>query len=182
MKLLIGYDGSDSADASLRELARAGLAKNMEALILVDDVWLPSSPSEFSRAVSARRMLAAESSSFVPALRAVEEGRALSRHALRRARSLFPDWDVRVEVSSGVGSPASELIRKATSWEADCVFVGIHGHESQICTGVSIRLAARLTSSSPCSVELSRSVKREPEHRHLPLIRDTLGSPKLWAG
>lgn len=51
MKLLIGYDGSESADISLVELARAGLAQNVEALILIDDVWLPSSPSEYSRAV-----------------------------------------------------------------------------------------------------------------------------------
>ncbi len=331
MKLLIGYDGSDCADASLAELARAGLTKNVEALILVDEVWLPSSPSEISRAVSARRMLAAESSSFVPALRAVEEGRALSRQALRRARSLFPDWDVRVDVSPGVGSPASEVIRKAASWEADlivvgsdsghrpqagfgggealmkviadapcsvrlartksraatgsvrllvaanrspqvmsaaraiaarkwpegsecrfvetseriggaaespdipyevttptemsdgeyysalavatlrsaglrvsvvegkgslhkaiieeaydweadCVFVGTDEYESLIETGEQVRLAATLRSSSPCSVELSRAVKRETEHRYMPLIRDTLGSSRIRAG
>ena len=54
MKLLIGYDGSESADASLVELARAGLTQNVEVLILIDEVWLPSSPSEYSRAISAR--------------------------------------------------------------------------------------------------------------------------------
>lgn len=160
MKLLIGYDGSERADASLAELARAGLTRTVEALILVDDVWLPSSPSEFSRAVSERRMLAAESSSFVPALRAVEEGRALSRQALRRALSLFPDWDVRVDVSPGVGPPASELIRKAASWEADLIVIGSDlGRMPQAVSGGGEALR-RVIADAPCSVRLARTKSR----------------------
>ncbi|HKS30040.1 MAG TPA: universal stress protein [Pyrinomonadaceae bacterium] len=159
MKLLIGYDGSESADASLAELTRAGLDKNVEALILVDEVWLPSSPTEFSRAVSARRMLAAESYSFVPALRAVEEGRALSRQALRRARSLFPDWDLRVDVSHGVGSPASELVRKAASWEADLIVIGSDsGHMPQ--AGFGGEALRKVIADAPCSVRLARTKSR----------------------
>jgi nucleotide-binding universal stress UspA family protein len=160
MKLLIGYDGSESADASLVELARAGLGQNVEALILVDDVWLPSSPSEYSRAVSARRMLAAETYSFVPALRTLEEGRALSREAMRRARSLFPDWDVRVEVSHSAGSPASELIRRAVSREADLIVIGSdsgHGPQDGFGVGAALR---KIISEAPCSVRLSRTRTR----------------------
>jgi nucleotide-binding universal stress UspA family protein len=160
MKLLIGYDGSESADRSLVELARAGLDKNVEALILVDDLWLPSSPSEYSRAVSARTMLAAESYSFVPALRTLEEGRALAREVLRRARSLFPDWDVRVDVSHSAGSPASELIRRAVSWEADLIVIGSdsgHGHQAGFGVGAALR---KIISEAPCSVRLSRTRTR----------------------
>jgi nucleotide-binding universal stress UspA family protein len=160
MKLLIGYDGSESADRSLVELARAGLAKNVEALILIDDVWLPSSPSEYSRAISARRMLASETSSFVPALRLVEEGRALSREAVRRARSLFPDWDVIVDVSHSVGSPASELIRRAVSWEADLIVIGSDsglGPQDGFSVGGAFR---KIVSEAPCSVRLARTRTR----------------------
>jgi nucleotide-binding universal stress UspA family protein len=160
MKLLIGYDGSESADRSLVELTRAGLAQNVEALILVDDVWLPSSPSEYSRAVSARRMLASEIYSFVPALRTLEEGRALSREAVRRARSLFPGWDVTVDVSHSVGSPASELIRRAASWKADLIVIGSdsgHGPQAGFGVGGAFR---KIVSEAPCSVRLARTRTR----------------------
>lgn len=155
--MLIGYDGSESADASLVELARAGLDQNVEAMILVDDVWLPSSTSEYSRALSARKMLASENSSFVPALRTVEEGRALSRHVLRRARSLFPDWDVRADVSPGFGSPASELIRKAVSWEAELIVIGSGARpksQAGFIGGDSLR---KVINDAPCSVRIARA-------------------------
>ena len=159
MKLLIGYDGSESADASLVELARAGLAKNVEALILIDDVWLPSSPYEYSRAVSTRRILASEMSSFVPALRTVEEGRALSRQAMSRARLLFPNWDVRVEVSPNSGLPASELVRKAFSWKADLIVIGSDVRpRSEGFNGVGASL--KVVAEAPCSVRLARPKSR----------------------
>ena len=42
MKILIGYDGSECADAALDDLAQAGLAGSGEVHILsVADVWLP---------------------------------------------------------------------------------------------------------------------------------------------
>jgi len=160
MRLLIGYDGSDSADASLEELGRAGLTQKVEALILVDNVWLPSTPSEFARALSARRMLASETSSFVPALRTVEEGRALSREALRRARSLFPDWDVRVEVSPNLGLPASELIRKAFSWDADLIVVGSDAPLRSAAGFKGGDASRKVIAEAPCSVRLARTKSR----------------------
>ena len=51
MKILIAYDGSDAADAALDDLRRAGLPSMAEALVAVTDIWLTSSPAEFSRAV-----------------------------------------------------------------------------------------------------------------------------------
>ena len=107
MKMLIAYDGSESATAALSDLPRAGLPDEVEALVYVADVWLPSSRSEFARAAESRRRLAAELSSFAPALRAVEEERALTREAGRRFRSAFPTWRVSVEASPGVGLPTS---------------------------------------------------------------------------
>jgi nucleotide-binding universal stress UspA family protein len=42
MKILIGYDGSDCAEAALDDLRRAGLPETAEAHILsVAEVWLP---------------------------------------------------------------------------------------------------------------------------------------------
>ena len=45
MKILIGYDGSECADAALDDLMQAGLPANVEAYILsVAEVWLPPPP------------------------------------------------------------------------------------------------------------------------------------------
>ena len=45
MEILIGYDGSDCAEAALDDLKRAGLPPNAEACILsVAEVWLPPPP------------------------------------------------------------------------------------------------------------------------------------------
>ena len=44
MKLLIGYDGSQCANAALDDLRRAGLPREAQAIILsVFERWLPTS-------------------------------------------------------------------------------------------------------------------------------------------
>src|ERR1051325_1735587 len=92
LKVLIPYDGSDGAEAALRDLERAGLSQRFEALIAVTEVWLPSSPYEITRAVHARRLklLTSGMSSFAPARRDCEEQRLLSREADGLVRSMFP--------------------------------------------------------------------------------------------
>ena len=45
MKILIGYDGSECADAALDDLGQGGLAESGEVHILsVAEVWLPPPP------------------------------------------------------------------------------------------------------------------------------------------
>ena len=56
-KVLIPYDGSESAETALDDLRRAGLPQELDALVAVTNVWLPLSPYEITRAVSARRMM-----------------------------------------------------------------------------------------------------------------------------
>ena len=114
MKILIAYDGSEGADAALDDLRRAGLPGRAEARVVVTDVWLTSSPAEFTRALARRRMLSVETSSFAPALREVEEERALSREAMRRIRTHFPAWDVRAEAGAGMCTAALSLLRVQT--------------------------------------------------------------------
>ena len=42
MKILIGYDGSECAEAALEDLQRAGLGAEAEALVMtVADVFVP---------------------------------------------------------------------------------------------------------------------------------------------
>lgn len=160
MKIMIAYDGSEAADAALDDLSRAGLPGGAEALLVVTDVWLTSSPAEFSRAVARRRMLSAATSSFAPARRDVEEERALSREAERRIRALFPTWDVRAEAASGMGTVASALLRRSTSWGADLLVVGAGCHLAKDQTAGN---AARVVvAEAPCSVRVARPAAGTP--------------------
>jgi len=46
MRILIGYDGSDCAEAAVDDLRQAGLPSKAEALVFsVAEVWLPPPPS-----------------------------------------------------------------------------------------------------------------------------------------
>src|ERR1044072_8343766 len=86
LRVLIPYDGSETAEATLKDLSNAGLPSGLEALITVTQVCLPSSPYEITRAVSARRLklLTSGLSSHVPALQEDEEQRVLSLEAERK--------------------------------------------------------------------------------------------------
>jgi len=159
MKILIAYDGSESADDALSDLPRAGLPGDVEALVYVADVWLPSSQIEFARATEARRLLAADASSFAPASRAVEEERALSRAAARRLSSLFPAWEVSAEFSPELGMPATELIRKAISWRADLIVLGSRRGTELYGSGRG-HAARKVVAEAPCAVRVSRPAPR----------------------
>jgi hypothetical protein len=48
MKILIAYDGSESADKGLDDLSRAALPAEVEALVVsVAEVWLPPPQGDF---------------------------------------------------------------------------------------------------------------------------------------
>src|SRR5688500_4643882 len=99
LRVLIPYDGSETAEATLNDLSMAGLPRELHALIAVTQVWLPTSPYEITSAVSARRLklLTSGLSSYVPALQEHEEQRVLSLEAERRLRSMFPEGRVKTE-------------------------------------------------------------------------------------
>ena len=155
MKILIAYDGCEAADAALDNLRRAGLPGRAEALVVVTDVWLTSSAAEYTSALARRRMLSAETSSFAPALKGVEEERALSREAVRRIRAHFPAWDVRAEVGAGMWTVAPSLLRRASSWGAELLVVGSGSRPSR---GQSVGNTVRqVAAEGPCSVRVVRS-------------------------
>jgi predicted Zn-dependent protease len=59
MKVLIGYDGSPSANQALEELKRAGLPAATKVLIVtVSDVWMPPPNIELYQAALASRRAA----------------------------------------------------------------------------------------------------------------------------
>src|SRR5262249_34310776 len=111
MKILIGYDGSECADAALDDLRMAGLPSDAQIKVLsVVENWLPA-PSALE---------------IIEHIDSDHEYLALARRGGIRLVSMEPGWDVKSE--SGFGSPATVIIEKADEWEADLIVVGSHGH------------------------------------------------------
>jgi hypothetical protein len=130
MKVLIAYDGSSSAQAALEELPRAGLPREVEAVVLsVVNVDLPPVPAYEISAMSVNDRLSTHLRARVHAhydvvmkerdraLFAVNGALRLARRAAEQIRSEFPTWDVRAE--TGADSPASAVIKKADDWGAE---------------------------------------------------------------
>jgi nucleotide-binding universal stress UspA family protein len=128
-KLLIGYDGSEHADAAIDDLQRAGLPQDVEAIVLtVADAFLPptidrkdwgSSPLDEKIRKRAEEMRAR-------ALKAREEAASVAAQGAARLKQLFTSWAVSAETD--VNWPGWGIILKAEEWGADMVVVGAGKH------------------------------------------------------
>ncbi len=95
MRILIGYDGSESSTAALAEQRYAGLPRNAEVIVLtVNETNTNETPDEAAKISSA--------------------GRATLGGA-------FPNWKINAEVATG--RPADEIIRRAASFLPDLIAV-----------------------------------------------------------
>ncbi|HEY6246919.1 MAG TPA: universal stress protein [Pyrinomonadaceae bacterium] len=157
IKVLIPFDGSENSGVALSELRRAGLPEHFEVFLGVTDVWLPSSPYEITRAVSARRLsaLTAGMSSFVPALSDYEEHRVLLRDAEERVRSTFPTATISSEALQSEAAVSNEVIRKAKQWGADLIVVGSKTSPSPHITDYA-GPALKISREAHCSVRIAR--------------------------
>ena len=161
-RVLIPYDGSENAEAALDTLNTVGLPPDLEVLVAVTHVWLPLSPYDISRAVSARRMkvLTAGVSSFVPALRDYEEQRVLSLEAEKRMRAMFPMGNIKAETVHDVATVANEIVRKAKTWGADLIVIGSSPspHINDY-AGPALKVAQ----DAHCSVRIARASDRKDD-------------------
>ena len=157
IKVLVPCDGSENSEVALSELRRAGLPRKVDALVAVTHVWLPSSPAEITRAVSARRLrvLTSGVSSFAPALRDHEEYKVLSREAEERIRLDFPTATIRTEALQSEAAVANEIIRKAKQWSAELIIVGAKISSSPDISDYA-GPALRITREAECSVRVAR--------------------------
>lgn len=131
MKILIAYDGSDSADTAIDGLQRAALPiEKVEALVVtVGEVWLPppaqdeavedTFPLQIPPGLKEARERAA---------RIMDEAEQLAQRGAKRVQQLFAGWQVRHEPQSG--SPGFALLNRAREWEADLIVVGSQGRSS----------------------------------------------------
>lgn len=132
MRLLIGYDGSESADTALDDLRSAGLPREVEALIVsVSEIMMP--PASVGHEVvgpplTSRRLTVVLAHAEAQAAQKLEEAKKLAANASDRVQSSFPNWEV--QAVGLAGSPATVLINKADEWNADLVVVGSHGRSA----------------------------------------------------
>src|SRR5690606_8530330 len=126
--ILIGYDGSEWARAAVSDLARAGLPPTARVeVIAAADVWLPP-PEMEGEDDSTMIMTAAVASARKKAEAALERAQETAREGAALLGEIFPDWEV--EARAVADAPAWAIVKRATSWPADLVVVGSHGHST----------------------------------------------------
>jgi nucleotide-binding universal stress UspA family protein len=126
-KILIAYDGSESADKGIDDLSCAGLPVEADALVVsVAEVWLPppandealddTFPLQIPAGLKRARAHAAQ---------IVKEAQELAERGSKRVKQIFPAWRVNHEATNG--SPAHELLNRAREWQPDLIVVGSNG-------------------------------------------------------
>jgi nucleotide-binding universal stress UspA family protein len=157
MKILIGHDGSQGADAALVDLQRAGLPVEAEALIVsvADVMMVPATPAyEFAgEALMSRRVTAGLVYAQRQTERVLKETEEFANRAKDQVRSYFPHWNVRAETLAG--SAAFELIGKADEWRPDLIVVGSHGR-SAVSRFILGSVSKKVVTDSDHSVRVSR--------------------------
>lgn len=177
MKILIGYDGSECADAALDDLNQAGLPETGEIHILsVAEVWLPPPPPsgyEIVEEAETAESPADLQREFAKHCAAAKEMLALAGRARERVKTLFPNW--KVSADSSCGSPAWELVAKADEWNPDLIVVGSHGRTA-LGRLVMGSVSQRVLAEARCSVRIARGRVEEP-NSPVRIIVGTDGSP-----
>ena len=157
MKILIGHDGSQSADAALFDLQRAGLPHDAEALIVsvADVMMVPATPGYelAAEALMSRRVVSGLVNAQRQTARVLSEAKDFGDRATDQVRSWFPHWTVRAETLAGPA--ASELISKANDWKPDLIVVGSHGR-SAVSRFILGSVSKKLVTDSNYSVRVSR--------------------------
>jgi len=174
MKILIGYDGSQYADAAIDDLRRAGLPEKAEAQVLtVAEVWLPPPDPSQTNSI-AEEVDHVVQPMYAKARRAVQEAQTIANRGAARVSGLFPSWNVS---GTGIyGSPAWELVFAADKGELDLVVVGSQGR-SALGRFVLGSVSQVVLNEAPCSVRIARGRVEEPD-APVRLIVGLDGSPE----
>lgn len=182
MKILIGYDGSECADAALDDLGQAGLPETGEVHILsIAEVWLPPPPPSSYEIIEEARNAHSPAElqrDFAKRCAAAKQALTLAERAAERVQSRFPNW--KVTADSGCGSPAWELVAKADEWKPDLIVVGSHGRTA-LGRFVLGSVSQRVLTEALCSVRIARGRIEEPDSP-VRIIVGTDGSPASEEG
>lgn len=177
MKILVGYDGSECADAALDDLGQAGLPASGEVHILsVAEVWLPPPPPSSYEIIEEARHAGSPAElqrDFAKHCAAAKEALVLAERVRDRVQSRFSSW--KVSADSSCGSAAWELVAKADHWKPDLIVVGSHGRTA-LGRFVLGSVSQRVLTEALCSVRIARGRVDEP-NSPVRIIVGTDGSP-----
>jgi nucleotide-binding universal stress UspA family protein len=149
MKILIGYDGSDCAEAALADLKRAGLPRQVEATVIsVSEEWIPAPAS-----------IGGVPTSF-PVDELEGEAATLAKSAKTVIETIFPEWGIHAEAA--IGSPANILIWKAEEWKPEMIVVGSHGRTAlgRFFFG---SVSQKVLHAANCSVRIARGKEKSAD-------------------
>jgi nucleotide-binding universal stress UspA family protein len=162
-KLLIAYDGSDCADAGLHDLKRAGLPKDVQAVVMsvAPLVFLPPDdqlPDDEVVSPGAAAMVAAMQGE---AREALTHARVTAEQGADRVRRDFPAWTVSWRAEGD--SPAWSVIKTAASLQSDLIVIGAHRHSSVGGRLIMGSVSQRVLYDADCTVRLARCASQQHE-------------------
>jgi nucleotide-binding universal stress UspA family protein len=174
MRILIGYDGSEWADAALEDLKSAGLPKSAEALVMtMADVFIPPPIDEeidntFPMYVPAGVKRAQEH-----AERKLQEAGVMAAHAREQIQRMFPEW--KVSHLAVADSPAWAILKEADRWKPDLIILGAQGHAVLGGRLILGSISQRVLYEAACSVRIART--RNVDKNYLRLLIGVDNSP-----
>ena len=160
MKILIGYDGSEAADAALEDLQHAGLADSEVLVMSVADVFVPPPVDEVLDNTFPMYLPEGVRRADERARHKLEQVTNLAKGASERIKSMFPDW--RVAYHAEADSPAWALIKRADEWKPDLIIVGARGHSVFGGRLILGSISQRVLYEARCSVRIARGLNKEP--------------------
>jgi nucleotide-binding universal stress UspA family protein len=152
-RLLIGYDGSECAIATLDDLRAAGLPHDLDVKVLTAaDVWLPAEAQRVEPVypnVEAKAIRRARDA----ALDVLSRAQATSVQGCALLKKRFPAW--RIHALALADSPAWAIARVAREFRADLVVVGSHGRSllERFFLG---SVAQKVATEAHCSVRICK--------------------------
>jgi len=159
MKILFGHDGSESADAALEDLRRAGLGTEAEVLVMsVADVFVPPPIDETLDNTFPMYVPDGIRRAHERAQHKLAEAADLAKRVSERIKSLFPNWHVSSVAEAD--SPAWALIKKADGWQPDLIVMGARGHSVFGGRLILGSISQRVLYEARCSVRVSRGSSR----------------------
>jgi nucleotide-binding universal stress UspA family protein len=162
MKILIGYDGSECADAALEDLQRAGMGTDVEAFVMtVADVFVPMPIEEEVENTAPRYLPQAVRRAHERAEHKLAEAADLAKQVSQRISAIFPTW--RISAGAEADSPAWALIRKADHWKPDLIVMGARGHSVFGGRLILGSISQRVLYEARCSVRIARASGNNPD-------------------
>lgn len=147
LKILVAYDGSECSDKALRDLTKAGMPKEAEAVVFtVGDQWIDEAnlaDSDFTEL-------------------SLKQAMGIAGQAAKKLQSYFPGWHVRPESVSD--SAAWGIIDKVGAWNPDLVVMGSHGR-SPVGRFLFGSISHSVMTRAHCNLRISRG--RDGEVREI---------------